>query len=154
MKTHHYTSKVNWTGNQGEGTKNYASYKRNYTISIDNKPDLLGSSDPAFLGDPSKHNPEELFLSSISSCHALWYLHLCAENGIVIISYVDKAEGIMKEEDNGKGRFTSVTLNPKVKITNPKFIEKAQRLHVKANEMCFIANSCNFDIQHQAHIYT
>ena len=148
MKTHRYNLKLNWTGNLGQGTKTYRSYERSYSISIDDKPLLHGSSDPAFRGDASKYNPEELFLMSISSCHMLWYLHLCAEAGIVVTSYTDNTTGKMEESINGSGRFTEVILHPKVKITNPDMQEKTNELHKKANEMCFIANSCNFPILH------
>ena len=149
MKNHHYHLELNWTGNLGQGTKTYRSYERSYSISINGKPILHGSSDPAFRGDASKYNPEELFLMSVSSCHMLWYLHLCAEAGIVVISYADRATGKMEENQDGSGKFTEVVLHPKVKITNSVMQEKANELHKKANEMCFIANSCNFPITHK-----
>lgn len=148
MKKHHYTLELNWTGNLGKGTQNYRSYERSYSISIDGKATLHGSSDPSFRGDQSKYNPEELFLMSISSCHMLWYLHLCAEAGIVVTSYTDHATGEMEENSAGSGKFTSVILHPVVKITNHEQQDKANELHKKANEMCFIANSCNFPILH------
>jgi organic hydroperoxide reductase OsmC/OhrA len=152
MKKHQYNSTVTWTGNRGEGTRSYHSYSRDLRIGIKCKPDIEGSADPAFRGDPEKHNPEELFLSSIVACHMLWYLHLCADNGITVVSYSDKATGVMVEEKGGKGRFQSVTLNPVVTILNSKNRDKALNLHKKANEMCFIANSCNFPIKHEAQI--
>ncbi len=64
---------------------------------------ISGSSDPAFLGDPEKYNPEELLLSSISSCHMLWYLHLCTSHNVVVTTYFDHAEGVMEELENGSG---------------------------------------------------
>ncbi|WP_445955601.1 OsmC family protein [Yeosuana sp.] len=149
MKKHYYKIKVEWTGNQGNGTKNYKSYNRNHNIQAHGKYEtILASSDPSFLGDSSKYNPEELFLSAISSCHMLLYLHLCAVNEIVIIEYLDNATGMMEELDNGSGKFTEVNLHPQVKITDTKQIEKANELHHEANKMCFIANSCNFKIRH------
>ncbi len=149
MKTHHYELKLNWTGNTGKGTKNYRSYERSHSIHIPEKVDIQGSSDPAFRGDPTKHNPEELFLSSISSCHMLWYLHFCAEAKIVVTDYQDQAKGSMVENENGSGQFTEVQLNPVVTITDPDKVKLASDLHHKANQYCFIANSCNFPIQHQ-----
>ncbi|RKR08086.1 organic hydroperoxide reductase OsmC/OhrA [Maribacter vaceletii] len=153
MKKHHYNIKTVWTGNEGTGTKNYKTYNRNHSINGEGKyTEILGSSDPAFLGDKTRYNPEDLFLSSISSCHMLWYLHLCATNNIIITSYKDNATGCMEESPNGNGKFTSVTLNPLITITNSSDKEKAMALHEKANEMCFIANSCNFKIKHKATI--
>jgi organic hydroperoxide reductase OsmC/OhrA len=145
---HIYKTTIKWTGNKGLGTTNYQAYDREHIISIDNKNDILGSSDPAFRGDKTKHNPEDLLVSSISSCHMLWYLHLCSQAGIVVIDYIDNATGIMKETENGGGCFTEVTLNPVVTITDKTMIEKANGLHKKANELCFIANSVNFPVHH------
>lgn len=148
MKHHHYQATIEWTGNKGTGTDNYKNYERDHTISIENKVDILSSSDPAFRGDKTKHNPEDLFISSLSSCHMLWYLHFCSVNNIIVVEYTDKATGTMAEEDNGKGYFTEVTLNPTVVVTNQSMILKAIELHHKANEYCFIANSVNFPIKH------
>lgn len=146
---HHYKATIKWTGNKGEGTTDYRTYERTHIVSIDNKTDILGSSDPAFRGDKTKHNPEDLLLSSLSACHMLWYLHLCAEAGIIVTDYLDNATGIMTEISNGGGRFTEVTLNPAVTVADPSMIDKANELHKKANELCFIANSVNFPVRHQ-----
>ena len=71
MKKHNYEIKVEWTGNEGKGTLNYKSYNRNHTIIADGKYSVInGSSDPSFLGDKTRYNPEDLFLSSLSACHA------------------------------------------------------------------------------------
>jgi organic hydroperoxide reductase OsmC/OhrA len=146
---HKYNLTVKWTGNKGEGTMDYRSYDRSHTVSIDHKIDIAGSSDPAFRGDKSKHNPEELFVASIATCHMLWYLHLCANAGVVVIDYTDNAQGTMQENENGSGHFVEVVLNPIVIVSNNSMIDKAQELHQKANELCFIANSCNFPIHHK-----
>lgn len=151
MKTHNYQTTITWTGNLGQGTTNYKDYKRNHTITNPNKSqNILASADPTFLGDDTRYNPEELLLSSISSCHMLWYLHLCATNNIIVTDYTDHAEGIMQENKDGSGQFTSVTLHPKVTVADASMITKANQLHHKANTMCFIARSCNFPITHNA----
>lgn len=149
---HNYSIQTKWTGNLGNGTKHYKAYSRNYELFMENKPTILCSSDPAFMGEKERHNPEELFLASLSSCHMLWYLHLCSVQNVLVVSYVDYAKGIMQEKINGSGQFTSVTLNPVVTITDKEQIALAHELHQKANEMCFIANSCCFTINHQADI--
>jgi organic hydroperoxide reductase OsmC/OhrA len=148
-KQHHYALSVTWTGNKGEGTANYRSYERSHLVAVDNKAIIKGSSDPAFRGDATMHNPEELFVASIATCHMLWYLHLCADAGIVVTDYIDKATGTMTETANGGGRFTEVILHPTVTITHETMLEKATALHHKANELCYIANSCNFPILHE-----
>ncbi|MGV3509980.1 MAG: OsmC family protein [Sphingobacteriaceae bacterium] len=146
---HHYKVAIKWTGNKGTGTDNYKTYERSYDISIQNKPDIQGSSDPAFRGDMTKHNPEELLVSSISACHMLWYLHLCAEAGVIVVDYTDNATGLMLEDSEGSARFTEVTLNPIVVVTDKSMVDMANELHKKANELCFIAKSVNFPIKHK-----
>ncbi len=148
IKEHNYKATVKWTGNKGKGTSNYKEFERCHTIFIEKKPDILCSSDPAFRGDRTKYNPEELLLSSLSACHMLWYLHLCSESNVIITEYSDEATGIMTETSNGRGYFSEVNLNPKTKVTEGSMIKKAIELHKKANELCFIANSVNFKVNH------
>lgn len=153
-KVHHYKIQTTWTGNRGEGTRDYRSYDRSHVISIDGKADIQGSSDPSFRGDKSKHTPEDLFVSTLSTCHMLWYLHLCAVNGVIVLEYTDQATGTMEEDPNGSGRFTSVTLKPEVLVADQSMIEKANELHREAHKMCFIANSVNFEIAHESVAFT
>ncbi|HFK5504192.1 TPA: OsmC family protein [Elizabethkingia anophelis] len=148
MKEHHYQTKVEWTGNKGSGTDHYKNYERSHNIIVEQKAVIQASSDPAFLGDPTKHNPEDLLVSSLSSCHMLWYLHFCSANHIIVEEYTDEAQGIMFEEQNGNGYFKEVTLNPVVIVKSSDMIEKAIELHKKAYEYCFISNSVNFPVKH------
>lgn len=149
MKNHHYKSKIEWTGNTGESTKSYRSYERNYTVSVDGKAEIKGSSDPAFLGNPELHNPEDLLLASVSSCHLLWYLHSCSAHKILVLEYVDFAEGTMKTEVEN---LLKSYLNLKFWLQKKDMLEKAIQLHQKANEYCFIANSLNFKVKHEPEI--
>ncbi len=146
MKEHNYKSTVEWTGNKGSGTFDYRSYSRSHIIMIEGKPDLQGSSDSSFRGEKNKHNPEDLFLASLSSCHMLWYLHLCSEAGVIVMKYIDQAIGVMQVSDDGSGRFKIVTLFPKINISEESDMELAISLHIQAHSKCFIANSCNFKI--------
>jgi organic hydroperoxide reductase OsmC/OhrA len=146
---HNYKLTLKWTGNTGTGTSNYREYERSHSIILENKPDISGSSDPAFRGDKTKHNPEDLLLAALSSCHMLSYLHLCAVAGVIVTDYTDHATGIMINTPDGGGHFSEVTLNPIVTVTENPMIEKANELHKKANELCFIANSVNFPVHHK-----
>lgn len=148
QREHKYSVNVRWTGNTGKGTSDYRSYQRNHEINVLEKPPILGSADPKFRGDPLRYNPEELLVSALSTCHMLWYLHLCADAGIVVVSYEDRAEGTMEESGEGGGRFVRVTLHPHVRVTGSA--EQAETLHQRAHELCYIANSVNFPIQHEA----
>ncbi len=149
-KQHHYTTNLTWTGNTGTGTANYRAYERAFEVHIDGKPVLKGSSDPAFRGDATRYNPEELLLASLSSCHMLWFLHFCAEAGVMVTAYTDAATAIMQEDADGNGRFTEATLHPNVTVTDEAMVARLDELHKKANKFCFIANSVNFHIKHKA----
>ncbi|RYY56154.1 MAG: OsmC family peroxiredoxin [Chitinophagaceae bacterium] len=147
-KTHQYQVSVKWTGDRGQGTADYRSYSREHEVSVDGKLTIPASSDTAFRGDADRYNPEELFISSISTCHMLWYLHLCSDAGVVVVGYTDDARGVMEEGAEG-GRFVSVTLYPKVLVTHESMTEKALELHERASRLCFIANSLNFKVGHK-----
>lgn len=146
---HKYSSTVEWMGNLGSGTSSYTSYGRDYKVIVADKPPLLGSADPHFRGDSSRHNPEDLIVSSLSACHMLFYLHLCAAAKINVVEYRDNPVGTMILEKNGGGRFSEVVLRPEVKISTGD-PEKAQQLHHKAHELCFIANSLNCSVNIEA----
>jgi organic hydroperoxide reductase OsmC/OhrA len=146
-REHRYAVSVSWTGNLGIGTSGYRDYSRDYDISAEDKPAIRGSSDPAFRGDRSRWNPEELLVASLSACHKLWYLHLAADAGIVVTAYVDHAEGVMETTAAGSGRFKSVVLRPVVTVTAGSDVERARALHEPAHEKCFIANSVNFPVE-------
>ena len=153
-KNHTYAAFVEWTGGADGPAKTYKGYSRDHLIKMDGKPDLLGSSDPGFRGDASRHNPEDLMVASLSACHMLWYLHLCTVNGIEVHAYEDKASGTMEETPDGGGRFTGVTLNPVVRMAPAGQRELAASLHKEAHKKCFIANSVNFPVSHRPTIDT
>ena len=145
-KHHRFESTVRWTGNKGTGTSSYRAYSRDHEIRGPGKPAIPASSDPAFHGDASRYNPEELLVASLSACHMLWYLHLCAVNKVIVLEYEDQAGGVMEETDGGGGRFLEVTLRPHITVTAESDLETAKRLHHDAHEKCFIANSVNFPV--------
>lgn len=151
-KEHRYTVRVTWTGNEGTGTASYRGYSRSHRIDGVGKTTIEGSSDPSFRGDSTRWNPEELFLASLSACHKLWFLGLCAEAGITVETYEDAAEGTMVEESGGAGQFTSVMLRPRVTLRVGSDKIRAEALHARAHSMCFIARSVNFPVEHHATI--
>jgi organic hydroperoxide reductase OsmC/OhrA len=143
--THRYAATIRWTGNLGAGTKEYLGYSRDHTIEVAGKPPILGTSSLGPRSDPSRHNPDELVVAALSSCHMLWYLHLCSSAGIVVSSYVDEAEGILTVDRDGGGRFTRATLRPRVHVSEGS-LELAHELHEAAHRKCFVANSVNFPV--------
>jgi organic hydroperoxide reductase OsmC/OhrA len=141
---HHYHVAVTWTGDQGSGTSNYRAYSREHEVTAGGPPVIPGSSDPKFRGDAARWNPEQLLVASLSQCHMLWYLHLCADAGIIVTSYQDSAMGTMDGE-----RFTGAVLRPRVMVSDPGMISKALALHADAHEKCYIAKSVAFPVTHE-----
>ncbi len=148
-RDHTYTVTVTWTGNTGQGTANYRAYARAHEVSVPGKPTIAGSSDPAFRGDRTRWNPEEMLVTSLSTCHMLWYLHLCSSEGIVVSAYQDVAEGVMLESPEGGGRFSEVVLAPEITVAPGTDLGLARALHAHAHKKCFIANSVNFPVRHE-----
>jgi organic hydroperoxide reductase OsmC/OhrA len=148
-KQHLYTAIIEWTGNLGKGTQGYQNYGRDHIIGFEDKPAINGSSDPAFRGDRSKHNPEDLLVASISACHMLWYLHLCSSAGVIVEAYSDRPVGKMTENPDGSGQFTEVVLHPTVVVRDTHMKEKAALIHSDVHRYCFIAKSVNFPVFYQ-----
>ncbi len=153
-REHSYALDLVWTGNTGSGTSGYRDYRREYVITADGKPSLTGSADRAFFGDPALHNPEDLLVAALSSCHLLSYLALAARAGIVVTSYRDHAEGMMAENGWGGGRFTKVVLRPDVVVAEAADVGRATELHEDAAKACFVAASVNFPVEHEPVVRT
>ena len=149
-KSHEYKSRLAWDGNLGTGTETYQGYGRDYTVSIDGKPDIRGSADPMFRGNKDLPNPEEWFIAALSSCHMLSYLALCARRGVSVLSYEDNASGALVFNNDGGGRFEEVILRPIVMISDPAKLDLAKSLHDDAHQQCYIASSSSSIIRHEA----
>ncbi|MGH8860240.1 MAG: OsmC family protein [Jatrophihabitantaceae bacterium] len=149
-KQHRYAVTVEWTGNRGDGTASYRSYDREHEITAEHTAPILASADPAFRGNPSRWNPEQLLLAAASQCHLLAYLHQAATNGVVVSAYVDHPSAVMTEDGADGGRFTEITLYPLVTVTDASMVDTAQGLHEAAGRTCFIANSLNLPVRHEA----
>ncbi len=146
-RDHHSRVTVRWTGNLGSGTAGYGAYSRNHEIRGEGKPPIAGSSDPVFRGDADRYNPEELFVASLAACHELWFLHLCADAGIVVTAYEDEAEGWMQETADGGGRFVRVRLRPRARIEGVCGAATIGDIHQAAHKKCFLASSVNFPVE-------
>ena len=145
MKSHQFNGSLEWSGNLGSGTSAYDQYGRNFEVNTPGKFPIQGSADPAFRGDAERINPEDFFLNALSSCHMLWYFHLCADAGVIVVDYRDEYAGVLEIGEGGVGRMTSVVLHPHVTIdaqaSVANALDLAIELHPKAHEKCFIANS-------------
>lgn len=150
-QAHRYVVDVEWTGNRGSGTSAYRAYDRDHVIRVAGKPELAGSADPAFFGNRAKHNPEDLLLAALSTCHMMSYLHMAVVAGVVVTAYADHAEATMATEGEG-GHFTEVVLHPVVTIRADGDAAKALAAHDAAHRACFIANSVNFPVRCEARV--
>jgi organic hydroperoxide reductase OsmC/OhrA len=149
---HHFACTLHWTGASKGPTADYETYSREVRVDFEGKPSLDMSSAPAFRGDVSRHNPEDLLVAALSSCHFLTYAAVCAKMGVHVVGYEDAATGIMERVERVT-RFTSVVLHPRVTVargTAPEKVELARTLHDKAHAGCFIASSVNFPVTHEA----
>src|SRR5262245_6076123 len=146
---HEYSARLVWTGASAGPTSSYQAYSREYEFQAPNKPAVRGSADPHFRGDATLYNPEELLVISLSTCHLLSYLAECARAGVHVVRYEDEAHGTMTVKD-GKLRFTDVLLRPRVTIAQGSDFGKARELHERAHADCYVANSVNFPVRHEA----
>ncbi|MYT12155.1 Organic hydroperoxide reductase OsmC/OhrA [Streptomyces sp. SceaMP-e96] len=151
-ETHTYDVAIEWTGNLGTGTDTYRTFSRDHEVLATGtgKTPIAASSDPAFRGDASRWNPEELLVASVAQCHMLWYLHLCAAGGVTVVDYEDRAHGVMTmDAHGGGGQITEVVLRPEVTVAEASMADTARALHGDVHAVCFIARSVNFPIRHE-----
>jgi organic hydroperoxide reductase OsmC/OhrA len=149
-KTHDFTARIAWTGDRGDGTRNYKGYDRTWSIVTPGKLPIECSNDPLLGGDRSKPNPEDLLLASLSACHMLWYLHLASNAEIVIREYTDDPIGVGETGPRGEGRFLSAVLRPTIVLEEGTDHARADALHHVVREYCFIARSVSFPVSYAA----
>ena len=145
---HEFPVRVEWTGAGESGTGDRKAYTRDYDVLIEGKPAVAGSSAPAYKGDASRHNPEDMLVAAVSACHMLWYLHLCAAAGITVTAYADDATGRLATHKDGSGEFEEVVLRPRVTLAPGADEAEAESLHARASELCFIARSLSCPVRH------
>jgi len=151
-KSHDYQTHLTWEGNLGTGTATYGGYGRQHRIRVEGKADLVGSAHATFRGDPALHDPEDLLLAAVASCHMLSYLALCARARVEVVAYEDRAHGVLELTPDGGGSFREITLAPRVVLAAGGDAAAATALHDRAAALCFIARSCNFPIHHRPEV--
>lgn len=128
----------------------YGDYNREHEWHFDNGAVVAASAASQFLGKPEFVDPEEAFVASLSSCHMLTFLAICARRRMVVDSYRDDAVGYLEENEDGKLAITRVTLNPVIvfgeggKVPNEA---QLQKIHHQAHHQCFLANSVKTEIR-------
>jgi organic hydroperoxide reductase OsmC/OhrA len=141
-----FTTRLDWSGAAKGATHDAATFSRDLELAASGMT-LPLSSAPGFKGDPSRLNPEQLLVGAISACQALTYLFLAARKQVIVVGYVDEAEGTLEMVD-GRMRMSRVTLRPRITLEGvadePEagpLVERARELIEKAHAGCFIANS-------------
>ena len=120
-----------------------AYYSRDHSVTFHDKTELGLSAAPPYFGNGELVNPEELYVSSISSCHMMTYIYLCYANGMVVAAYKDDAAGYLEEED-GQFRIKRVKLRPLITFKTEESREHralAIRMVGEAQDECYISNS-------------
>lgn len=138
-----------WTGNTGGGTSSYRSYERTHEVRAAGRDAIAASADPAFGGEADRYNPEELLVAALSQCHMLWFLHLAADSGVLVIGYHDQPRGVLTENPDGSGQIAEVVLAPEVTVADRASVDAAEALHQRAHELCYIAKSVTFPVHHE-----
>lgn len=147
----HYTAEVLWLRNEGDFAGN--RYSRRHLLRFDGGLEVPGSSSPHVvplpMSDAAALDPEEAFVSSLSSCHMLWFLSIAAKRKFCVDRYFDAAEGVMEKNADGKMAMTQVTLRPDVEFSgeHQPTREELDRLHHEAHDACFIANSVKTEVR-------
>ncbi|MEM9481670.1 MAG: OsmC family protein [Verrucomicrobiota bacterium] len=140
-----HSAKISWT--RGETDFAYESYPRNHTWTFDNGVSIEASAAEGFLGDPANVDPEEAFVASLSSCHMLTFLAICAKKRMAVESYEDAAVGYLEKNEDGALAVTRVELRPVISFSGDAVSpESLRELHEKAHHHCFIANSVKTEV--------
>lgn len=144
-----YTATIRWTCN-GQDFLN-DRYSRAHDWLFDGGHVVPASASPHIVPVPNavaeNVDPEEAFVASLSSCHMLFFLSLAMKRGILVEEYIDNAEGVMTKNSEGKLAITRVILRPNARYGNESpDPEQVERLHHRAHELCFIANSVRSEV--------
>ena len=141
--THTYRATCSWRGSTGVG---YDAYDRTHVMAAPPaQAELTMASDPAFRGDPSLLNPEQLLVLAASSCQLLAFLAVAARARVDVVAYEDDAIAVMPEDDPPT-RITEITLRPQITVAGTHPVEKVERLVRLAHQECYIANSLRPEI--------
>ena len=151
--SHTYRATVEWLSDAAPADFAAGRYSRRHALHFDGGAVVPASAAAANVplpwSDPAGVDPEEAFVASLSSCHLLWFLALAAKARFVVASYRDEAVGVMTTNEAGKLWVSTVTLRPHAVFAGERqpSREELLRLHQRAHEECFIANSVKTELR-------
>jgi organic hydroperoxide reductase OsmC/OhrA len=147
----HYSAETLWERKDANFLDN--RYSRRHVLRFDGGLEVPGSSSPTVvplpMSDASALDPEEAFVSSLSSCHMLWFLTMAVKRKFCVDRYFDAATGVMEKNAEGKVAMTVVTLHPEVTFSGERLPTRTEldKMHHDAHEACFIASSVKTDVR-------
>jgi organic hydroperoxide reductase OsmC/OhrA len=144
--TESFRASVRWQRTSPDFT--FDTYNRAHELTFGSGTTVQASAAPGYRGEPDRVNPEEQFVSALSSCHMLTFLAVAAKKRLVVESYEDDASGVLAKNADGKLAMTQVVLRPKVEFSGEKVPspEELAAMHEAAHKGCFIANSVKADV--------
>jgi len=151
MATHEYQVRIHWERGNAPFTDN--RYSRGHSWHFDGGVEVPASSSPQVVRVPlsveAAVDPEEAFVAALSSCHMLWFLSLAAGARWRVDEYTDDARGVMGQNAAGRMAVLTVRLRPRVRFSGERLParEGVARLHHRAHEECFIANSVTTEVR-------
>ena len=145
-----HTVTVIWQRGEQAFTDN--AYSRGHEWKFDGGATVAASASPDVVPLPmsvaENVDPEEAFVASLASCHMLFFLSIAAKRGYLVDSYTDAAHGYTGKNEDGRVAVTKVVLEPKVSFAGEEVptAEQLSKMHEKAHELCFIANSVRTEV--------
>ncbi len=145
-----YVATIRWQRGDQDFTDD--RYSRRHEWEFDGGLTVPASASPDIVPLPmsvaENIDPEEAFVASLSSCHMLFFLSIAAASGFVIDEYTDAAIGRMEKDAEGKTAMTQVVLRPNAVYSGDRIPDRAkvEKMHHRAHELCFIANSVKTEV--------
>ena len=141
-----HRAKIEWRRESADFA--YENYNRDFVVEFDNGLKLEASAAPDYKGSPDRVDPEELLVAAVANCHMLTFLAFCSKKRLTLDSYRDDAVGVLEKNAEGKLAITRVTLRPVASFAPGVEVsrEELEKLHHRAHEECFIANSVKTEV--------
>ena len=123
-----------------------ANTANNLSVSVTDLPKLEVAPPANFGGPGDIWSPEDLFMSSITSCFILSFKAIARAAKLDWVSIECHSEGTL-ERVNGKTLFTTVVTQANLVVAAAESIENAEKLLHKADQTCLVSNSITCEIK-------
>jgi organic hydroperoxide reductase OsmC/OhrA len=148
-KIHRYQAACSWHGSTEGG---YRAYDRTHAGSAPPANATLRlSGDPAFGGDETALNPEQLLVLAATSCQLLSFLAAAARAGVTVLDYQDSAAATMAER-RPPISIDAIDLHPRITVAPGTDVGVVATLVQEAHEQCYVANTLRCEVSVTADI--